>query len=161
MSEIKPSLAATAELSDEQVGLVSSMFGPQQFVDYDKFAQLCFADRLPRIKAELLECNETLAEEIDALQTQDDVRAFANRKDVELTQNAVTAAVQGGRPYRIDRVQALSGSLTLNWSAIGHGFGQLVFYVGEDGKLHADSECMGRHYLRSVLLRMADELVID
>jgi hypothetical protein len=161
-AKVKPSLDATLVLSEEAVKKVSTrMFGTQKFLDGKKFEELCFADRLPFLKAELLECNETLEAEIMALQTREDLQAFIEREDVERTHNAVTSAVTGGNLFRIDAVEALSGHLTVNWSAAGTGFGQLYLYVGKDGKLHADSECMGRHFVRSVLLRMADELVIE
>ena len=162
MSNRKPSLEATADLSGEEVAKVSTrMFGAQKFIDYEKFSQLCFEDRLPRIKAELLECNEgRFEEEILSLTTVEELHAFVQREDVELTHNALTAVVQGGRLFRIDNVKPLSGGMTLNWSAAGQGFGQMRFFVGEDGKLHVDSECMGPHFIRSVLMRLVDELVI-
>jgi hypothetical protein len=161
-AKVKPSLDATLVLSEEAVNTVSTrMFGAQKFLDAKKFEELCFADRLPFLKAELVEFNEGLEAEIMALQTREDLEAFIAREDVDKTHNAVTSAVTGGNLYRIDAVEALSGHLTLNWSAAGTGFGQLYFHVGKDGKLHVDSECMGRHFLRSVLLRMADELIIE
>lgn len=162
--ERKPSLGAVKELSETEAGMLStSMFGAQAFLDADKFSQLCFAGRLPALKADLLDANEGEFEaEIMAIETLEDLKAFVAREDVQLTHNAVTVSVTGGNLYRIDEVKANPGvRMTLNWAAQGSGYGQMYFYVGEDGKLHVDSECMGRHYIRSVLMRLADELVID
>jgi hypothetical protein len=163
-SEVKPSLEATKQLTESDAKRVSTqMFGTQQFLDYEKFRQLCFADRLRWAKAELLAENaESLEAEIQAISTQEELRAFVERPEVELTHNAFTLAVTGGDLFRIDNVRVFpEGHLTLNWAAKGQGFGGMRIYVGKDGKPHIDSECMGRHFIRSVLLRLADELIID
>lgn len=162
--EQKPSLGAVKEWSETEAGMLStSMFGAQAFLDPDKFSQLCFAGRLPALKADLLDANEGEFEaEIMAIETLGDLKAFVAREDVQLTRSALTVSVSGGDLYLIDGVGAHSGArMTLDWAAKGTGFGQMSFYIGEDGKLHVDSECMGRHFIRSVLLRLADELVID
>lgn len=163
-SKVKPSLEATKQLTESETKRVSTrMFGTQQFLDYDKFRQLCFSDRLRWAKAELLAENaESLEAEIQAITTQEELRAFVERPEVVLTHNAFTLAVTGGDLFRIDTVCAFpEGHLSLNWAAKGQGFGQMRIYVGKDGKPHIDSECMGRHFIRSVLLRLADELEID
>jgi hypothetical protein len=161
--EVKPSLAAVAALSEAESRRASTrMFGQEKFVDYEKFALSCFEAGLQRVKPGLLELNENLATDIAAIATPQQLQAFVEREDVELTHNAVSVAVQRGRPYRIDEVGVHpKGRFALDWAAQGSGFGQMYFYVADDGKLHVDSECMGRHFVRSVLLRLADEVIID
>lgn len=52
----------------------------------------------------------------------------------------------------------LSGaSVLFEWSAKGCGFGQLYFYQAEDGKLHCDSETMGKEFVKRMLCQMVDD----
>jgi len=160
----KPSLNAIAvENEGELRSVASKVFGMPVTLDSRRFEDQCFAARLEVCKRQLCEINPEHQLAIGACSTPDDLRALIERADIIAPHNARALAAEGGRLFRIDDVSASStGGLTLNWSAAGIGFGQATFYVGkEDGRLHVDPECMGRHFVRSLLVRLADELVID
>ena len=57
-----------------------------------------------------------------------------------------------------------NGGIGIDWSA-DIGFGQYVLYWGNDGKLHADTECMDsgedKRWTRAMLMKLVDEIVID
>lgn len=165
MSSInKPSLSAVAVDNEAELrDVASKLFGLPVSLDSRRFEEECFAARLLACKHQLCAINPEHQLAIGACSTQDDLRALIEREDILAPYNARALAAEGGRLFRIDAVSASSsGGLTLNWEAAGIGFGQASFYVSkEDGKLHVDSECMGRHFLRSLLVRLADELIID
>jgi len=51
------------------------------------------------------------------------------------------------------------GSVSMNWSAKGAGFGQFYFY-NKDGKMHCDNEMMGREFIKKMLCQMVDDCVL-
>ena len=57
-----------------------------------------------------------------------------------------------------------NGGIWIDWSA-DIGFGQYVLYWGNDGKLHADTECMDsgedKRWTRAMLMKLVDGIVID
>ncbi|KWU19081.1 hypothetical protein [Burkholderia cenocepacia] len=159
----KPSLDAVA-LDDDiyQHKAASKLFGVGQSLDSARFEQLVFEARLEHVKAALCELNPEHTLEVGACSTVDDLRLLLERPEIAVTNNAASLAASGGRFRLINEVTATSGGLSLNWGAAGTGFGQMHFYMSTaDGKLHVDSECMGRQFIRSVLLRLADEVIID
>lgn len=160
----KPSLNAIAVDNEAPLrSIASKLFGMPVSLDSRRFEEQCFAARLEICKQQLCVLNPEHQLDIGACATPDDLSALIARTDIVAPHNARALAAEGGRLFRIDEVSASSsGGLTLNWEAAGIGFGQATFYVSkEDGKLHVDSECMGRHFVRSLLVRLADELVID
>lgn len=55
---------------------------------------------------------------------------------------------------------AVSGQLTINWSATNCGFGQLYLSVdSESGRLMVDNECMSREFVSAVLHKMVLDAV--
>ena len=72
--------------------------------------------------------------------------------------------------YVIDEVWPVStdlfpkGGIGIEWGG-PIGFGQLELYWGDDDKVHAYTECLGREFLRMMLQllahHLADEIVID
>ena len=52
------------------------------------------------------------------------------------------------------------GGFGIDWSC-DLGWGQLELYWGDDDKIHADTECMGKNFVKQVLTKLIDELVID
>lgn len=57
-----------------------------------------------------------------------------------------------------------NGVIGIDWSA-NIGFGQYVLVMGDDGKLHADSECMDRgenkEFIKALLNKMVDEIIVE
>ena len=53
------------------------------------------------------------------------------------------------------------GTATLSWTMEGVGFGQVRFYVGEDGKTHCDNECMSNERIKKILNTLVDTCVMD
>lgn len=141
--------------------LATRLFGAPALLDTAAFERACAAEREAELRARMKEDNPELAQGIESCANVAELLAFADTRDLACTRQAQKLFVEGGRLARIDQVGVSSGQLTLEWAARGMGFGQVQIYVGEDGKLHADTECSGRHFLRAVLLRLADEIVID
>lgn len=50
---------------------------------------------------------------------------------------------------------------TIAWSAIGVGFGETTFYMGRDGLMHCDNECMSREFLAHVLAKFLEGVKMD
>ena len=159
----KPSVAAiSSDCENHHVNAATKLFGMVQSLDAARFEQMVFSDRLERCKHSLCAMNPEHVLDIGACATVDDLRALLERGEIAATHSALVLAAEGGRFRRIDDVRVTSGAVSLDWSAAGTGFGQMHFYVSkDDGKLHVDSECMGRYFVRSVLLRTADEVIID
>lgn len=72
--------------------------------------------------------------------------------------------------YHIDEIWAVNteiisnGGIGIDWSG-PIGFGQFVLYWGEDGKLHADTECLSsnenKDFIKTILNLLVDEIVVD
>jgi hypothetical protein len=159
----KPSVDAIAtDCEVHQANAATKLFGMVQSLDAVSFERMVFSDRLEHSKRRLCAMNPDHVLDIGACSTLDDLRALLERPEIAATHDALVLAAEGGRFRRIDDVEATSGEMSLTWTAAGTGFGQMHFYVSKaDGKLHVDSECTGRHFVHSVLLRMADEVVVD
>lgn len=58
-----------------------------------------------------------------------------------------------------------NGVIGINWAAPNCGFGEYVLVVGEDGKLHADSEHMDsnedKRFLNLLLSKLAEIVIVD
>lgn len=54
----------------------------------------------------------------------------------------------------------LLDKFTLNWYRNGIGFGQIYFYE-KNGKLHCESEGMGKQFVKEVLAQMVDDTILD
>ena len=57
-----------------------------------------------------------------------------------------------------------NGGIGINW--LGPiGFGQLILYWGEDGRLHADTECLSssenKDFIKTMLNLLVNEVIID
>lgn len=50
---------------------------------------------------------------------------------------------------------------TIAWSAIGVGFGETTFYMGRDGIIHCDNECMSREFFGQVLAKFLAGVKMD
>ena len=71
---------------------------------------------------------------------------------------------------KIDEVWPVSteihpnGGIGIDWSA-DIGFGQFILHWGEDGKLHAYTECMDKGedkvWTKLMLTKLVDEIIID
>jgi len=53
------------------------------------------------------------------------------------------------------------GSASFRWSLKGKGFGQIDFYVGDDGKTHCRNECMSNEEIKKILSVLVDSCVMD
>lgn len=57
-----------------------------------------------------------------------------------------------------------NGGIGVDWTA-RIGWGQWTLYWGEDGKLHADTECLDNNenklFTKAILHALVDEIVID
>lgn len=47
-----------------------------------------------------------------------------------------------------------SKGFTIDWDAPKIGFGQIIIWFGEDGKLHVDTECMSDEFVALVLSKI-------
>ncbi len=151
----KPSLC----LVDAPAETATRMFGRGEFVDPQALSQAITEEDMVRVRERLLGDFPEEGAAIAALATPADCQAFLHARG-ESRQWLERILATQGRFIGIREAGALSGGLSLEWGAKGIGFGQIHLYVGEDGKLHADTEMMSRHFLRSLLLRLADEIVI-
>ena len=57
-----------------------------------------------------------------------------------------------------------NGGIGIYWSG-AIGFGQFILYWGEDGKLHADTECLSsnknKDFVKAILNLLVEEIVVD
>ena len=54
----------------------------------------------------------------------------------------------------------INNSFTISWSEPGIGFGEFHFYEDGDG-FHCDNEGMNREFVKKILTRLADEVILD
>ncbi|MBC8737037.1 hypothetical protein F6X40_09470 [Paraburkholderia sp. UCT31] len=157
-----PCTLIAAKLSDdEQVALSTGFFGVQSLLDMQATEAGWHKEEFERLKRKATRDCPELAGQISACSSLEALIELSEKHE-ELNANRCRRALaRRGRLPLVDGVQALDGSLALNWSAAGIGFGQLYLSVGADGKLHADTETMGAQFVRAVLLRLVDEMVID
>jgi len=52
-------------------------------------------------------------------------------------------------------------SITVSWGVQKIGWGQFVFYIGEDKQVHCDNEMMGKEFIKARLCEMVDNCVLD
>ncbi len=52
------------------------------------------------------------------------------------------------------------GGMEISWGTVSAGFGTLVLYI-KDGKLHADTERMGKDFCKEVLAKLVDDMEVD
>ena len=50
---------------------------------------------------------------------------------------------------------------SVEWDAPKIGFGELTVWLGEDGKLHVDTECMSNEFVALVLSKLVDFMVVE
>lgn len=55
----------------------------------------------------------------------------------------------------------VEGTADFRWSLKGKGFGQLYFFVGEDGKTHCYNECMSNESIKKILCNLVDTCVME
>ena len=57
------------------------------------------------------------------------------------------------------------GGILVSWVAQHVGFGEWALYWGDDGKLHADTECMDqdehKEFTRAIMNALVEKIVID
>jgi len=57
-----------------------------------------------------------------------------------------------------------NGGIGINWAG-PIGFGQLVLFWGEDGKLHADTECLAsnndKDFIMGILKLLPNYIIVD
>jgi len=61
----------------------------------------------------------------------------------------------------LDNTCEVSGTALFEWGLKDFGFGQLYFYVGEDGKTHCHNECMSNESVKKILNTLVDTCVMD
>ena len=58
-----------------------------------------------------------------------------------------------------------NGGIGVYWSADGIGFGEYVLAWEDDGKLHADTECMDKEehkeFTEAIMAALVKEIIID
>lgn len=156
-----PVLAAATPAPDN---VETRIFGKRFYVEPSGYQAAVVSELLQEGQAKLLAAQPAAKARIESTSDFIELARLADELGEEyLSSRFARRAREAGRLAVIDDVALnhMSGSLTLDWSARGIGFGQLHFYKGADGKLHADTECMDRQFVRSVLLRLADEVVIE
>jgi len=52
------------------------------------------------------------------------------------------------------------GGFLVKWSKPHVGFGELSFFI-KDGKLHCNTECMGRKFVKQVLKKVAETVELN
>jgi len=57
--------------------------------------------------------------------------------------------------------QGNDGGFVLCWGAKGVGFGEVTFSKDKDNKLHVQSECMGREFVKKALAALVDSAKWD
>jgi len=68
--------------------------------------------------------------------------------------------------YTIDDLWPVStevvpnGGIGIDWSG-PIGFGRFELFWGEDGKLHACTECLGKKFIKRMFDLLIEEIVID
>lgn len=158
--KLAPSLSATLEYTVEEAKLLEFSrplpYRSLKVLDAKMFEQACHKEELEEAKARLKIRHPAQADVIDACTSMMELQAFARPHSAQL------AELIHGRFVQIEELRADYCAARLYWGdeAFGDGHVTLTFNK-EDGMIHADTEGMGRQLLRSFLLRLADEIVID
>lgn len=64
-------------------------------------------------------------------------------------------------PYEIEAEAFAPFGGTVSWAANYVGFGQLVFRTDGQGRVHCDNECMSREFIKQVLCKLVDDMVLE
>jgi hypothetical protein len=161
MSEkLVPSLSATHEYTAEERKLLEFSrplpYRSLKVLDARKFEQACYEEALESTKVRLKSRYPAQADAIDACATLLELQAFSRPHSAQLGE------LIHGRFVQIEELRADFFEARLYWGDDAFGDGHVTLsFNKEDGKVHADTEGMGRELLRSFLLRLADEIVID
>ena len=52
------------------------------------------------------------------------------------------------------------GGFEISWSTVSAGFGGLTFYI-KDGKLHCETEGMGKKFIVKVLVKLVEDTILE
>ena len=58
-------------------------------------------------------------------------------------------------------IHANGKGFTVGWDSPKIGFGDLTIWLGEDGKIHADTECMSKEFVSLLLSKLVDFIVVE
>lgn len=62
---------------------------------------------------------------------------------------------------RLEREVLPASQFTIIWQEPNVGFGQLQFYMGDDGTLRCSNELMSKQFIKQMLCHMVDTCVLD
>lgn len=158
----KPSLTGVGRPTPEGVP-VSPFHGMKEFLDFSMLEK-AFAAEMRRMYESRMYAEDPAVESI--LEGEKSLTELIRiAEDVNSTSLAGLKTLQavGGRIPKVDKVAvAVKDSvMTLRWVAKGYGFGEILIYPGERDKLKVDAGGASRHLLRAVLLRLADEVIME
>lgn len=157
----KPSLTAIAEAASEAAPR-SPRFGKREFLDFTRLQALFLQEELERLRAKLYVENPDADENIQQATTAAELADLAEELESAHALNLRTLAASEGRLTRYDEaVPVGNGSLTVAWRTKGMGFGEVNFFVDGKGRLRVHNVGLGRNAIRAILLRLADEAILE
>lgn len=157
----KPSLVATDE-GLPPLAVSIGVFGKREFLSYPTLETLFEQEQFERLKERLYIEHPEEDERILAATTAKELAEIASELESSVAPHLYVLATAGGRLPRIDEVEVDDkSSMQLSWKAKGYGFGQVTLYVDKEGKLRAKNDGVSRQHLRAMLLRLADEVILE
>ena len=55
----------------------------------------------------------------------------------------------------------VKGTALFEFSKAGFGFGQIYFFVGDDGKTHCNNECMSKETVKDFMNMLIDNAIFE
>jgi len=107
-----------------------------------------------RYQMDRLKIAEEFAKDEFALRAERDEAKESTKYDISI--NYLNGWYSNPKMKKISEKGAMDGGFTIGWSAKNFGFGQLAFTMDND-KIICDNECMGKNFIRQVLLKLVEE----
>lgn len=158
----KPSVISVGKPTPEGVP-VSPFHGMKEFLDFN-LLERAFAAEMRKMYAERMYAENPDAEAaLDESKTVIELIRIAEDVNSASLPGLKALDAVGGRLPKVDKVAVVikDSVMTLSWVAKGYGFGEMQIYPGERDKLMVDAGGASRHMLRAVLLRLADDVLLE
>ena len=55
----------------------------------------------------------------------------------------------------------VNGTALFEFSKAGFGFGQIYFFIGDDGKTHCNNECMSKETVKDFMNMLIDNAIFE
>lgn len=158
----KPSVVAVGRPTPEGVP-PSPFHGVKEFLEFSLLEQSFAAEMRNMYATRMYTENPDAEAALEANKTTAELIQIAENIESPSLPGLQTLEAVGGRIPKVDKVTVSLKDrvMTLSWVAKGYGFGEMLIYPGDRDKLIVDAGGASRHMLRAVLLRLADDLIME